>query len=165
MLRLSKKMIFAIEAVVDIAYHSSGQPVQSQEITRRQNIPGAIWSRRCKSSSARMFSRVCVAPGADITLPAKGGASVLGTSSGWSGILKPARTWMWQSGLELTAKVITPMWQDLQCMMKNWTAFQLTTCVPRRIAQVESEGRQNLIFLFNGNSAKAPKRDSGSRAW
>ena len=39
MLRLSKKMIFAIEAVVDIAYHSSGQPVQSQEITRRQNIP------------------------------------------------------------------------------------------------------------------------------
>ena len=39
MLRLSKKMIFAIEAVVDIAYHSSGQPVQSQEITKRQNIP------------------------------------------------------------------------------------------------------------------------------
>ena len=32
-------MIFAIEAVVDIAYHSSGQPVQSQEITRRQDIP------------------------------------------------------------------------------------------------------------------------------
>ncbi|MEK9676848.1 MAG: Rrf2 family transcriptional regulator, partial [Rhodospirillaceae bacterium] len=39
MLRLSKKMVFAIEAVVDIAYHSSGLPVQSREITRRQGIP------------------------------------------------------------------------------------------------------------------------------
>jgi Rrf2 family transcriptional regulator, iron-sulfur cluster assembly transcription factor len=39
MLRLSKKMLFAIEAVLDIAYHSGGQPVQSREITRRQGIP------------------------------------------------------------------------------------------------------------------------------
>ena len=39
MLRLSKKMLFAIEAVLDIAYHSSAEPVQSREITRRQGIP------------------------------------------------------------------------------------------------------------------------------
>ncbi|MBI4185158.1 MAG: Rrf2 family transcriptional regulator [Proteobacteria bacterium] len=39
MLRLSKKMLFAIEAVVDIAYHAGGEPVQSREITRRQGIP------------------------------------------------------------------------------------------------------------------------------
>jgi len=35
----SKKMLFAIEAVLDIAYHAGGEPVQSREITRRQNIP------------------------------------------------------------------------------------------------------------------------------
>jgi Rrf2 family protein len=39
MLRPSKKMLFAIEAVLDIAYHSGGQPVRSSEITERQGIP------------------------------------------------------------------------------------------------------------------------------
>ena len=39
MLRPSKKMLFAIEAVVDIAYHAGGEPVQSREISRRQGIP------------------------------------------------------------------------------------------------------------------------------
>lgn len=39
MLRPSKKMLFAIEAVLDIAYHAGGEPVQSREITRRQEIP------------------------------------------------------------------------------------------------------------------------------
>lgn len=39
MFKLSKKMLYAIEAVLDIAYHAGGTPVQSQEITRRQGIP------------------------------------------------------------------------------------------------------------------------------
>lgn len=39
MLRPSKKMLYAIEAVLDIAYHAGGEPVQSREITRRQEIP------------------------------------------------------------------------------------------------------------------------------
>ncbi len=39
MLRLSKKMLFALEAVVDIAYNTGALPVQSKEITRRQGIP------------------------------------------------------------------------------------------------------------------------------
>ena len=39
MLRLSKKLLFAIEAVVDIAYHGGAEPVQIGEITERQGIP------------------------------------------------------------------------------------------------------------------------------
>ena len=39
MLRLSKKLLFAIEAVVDIAYHAGPDPVRSTEISRRQGIP------------------------------------------------------------------------------------------------------------------------------
>ena len=39
MIKPSRKLLFAIEAVLDIAYHSAGEPVQSQEITRRQGIP------------------------------------------------------------------------------------------------------------------------------
>ena len=32
-------MCFALEAVVDVAYNSRAEPVQSKEITRRQGIP------------------------------------------------------------------------------------------------------------------------------
>jgi Rrf2 family protein len=39
MLRLSKKLLFAIEAVVDIAYHCNAGPVRSTDISRRQRIP------------------------------------------------------------------------------------------------------------------------------
>ena len=39
MLRLPKKMLFALEAVVDIAFNARPGPVQSKEISRRQGIP------------------------------------------------------------------------------------------------------------------------------
>ena len=39
MLRLSKKLLFAIEAVVDIAYYANDAPVRSTDISRRQGIP------------------------------------------------------------------------------------------------------------------------------
>ena len=39
MLRLSKKLLFAVEAVVDIAYHAGLEPVRSSDISRRQGIP------------------------------------------------------------------------------------------------------------------------------
>jgi len=39
MLRVSKKLMFAISAVLDIAYNAGDEPVQSGEITRRQGIP------------------------------------------------------------------------------------------------------------------------------
>lgn len=39
MIRLTRKMLYAIEAVVDIAYHGGGEPVQSRMITHRQGTP------------------------------------------------------------------------------------------------------------------------------
>ncbi len=39
MVRLTKELLFAIEAVLDIAYNAGDLPVQSGEITRRQGIP------------------------------------------------------------------------------------------------------------------------------
>ncbi len=39
MLRLSRKLMFAIEAVVDIAYNAANAPVQSKDIATRQKIP------------------------------------------------------------------------------------------------------------------------------
>ncbi len=39
MLRLSKKLLFAIEAVVDVAYFAVDKPVRSGDISDRQGIP------------------------------------------------------------------------------------------------------------------------------
>lgn len=39
MIRLSRKSLLALEAVVDIAYNARPEPVQSKEITERQGIP------------------------------------------------------------------------------------------------------------------------------
>jgi Rrf2 family protein len=39
MLTLSKKRLFAIEAVLDIAFNAGGHPVQAAAITERQGIP------------------------------------------------------------------------------------------------------------------------------
>jgi Rrf2 family iron-sulfur cluster assembly transcriptional regulator len=39
MVRLTKKLLFAIEAVLDIAYNGGTVPVRSAEITEREGIP------------------------------------------------------------------------------------------------------------------------------
>jgi len=39
MLALTRKTLYALEAVVDIAYNARPEPVQSKEITKRQGIP------------------------------------------------------------------------------------------------------------------------------
>ena len=39
MLRLSRKTILALEAVLDVAYNARPDPVQSKDITQRQGIP------------------------------------------------------------------------------------------------------------------------------
>lgn len=39
MLGFPRKLVYAIEAVVDIAYNAVDEPVQSGEVTRRQGIP------------------------------------------------------------------------------------------------------------------------------
>ncbi len=39
MLQMPKKMLYALEAVVDVAYNARPEPVQSKDITKRQGIP------------------------------------------------------------------------------------------------------------------------------
>ena len=39
MLRLSRKTLLALEAVIDIAYNARSEPVQAKQITARQGVP------------------------------------------------------------------------------------------------------------------------------
>lgn len=149
MLRLSKKMIFAIEAVVDIAYHSSGQPVQSQEITLRQDIP-----RRYLEQALQQLVRANILTG--VRGP-KGGYNLARERRRISvgdivRVVRNLETGLEMDGTnpgsELSAKVITPMWQNLQTsMMEKLDGISIDDlCSQANDAGVESEGRQNLDF-------------------
>ena len=115
MLRLSKKRLFAIEAVVDIAYHSGADPVRSGDISRRQGIPrryleqvlqelvhkGILAGQRGPRGGyrlARERRRITVA---DII-------RVVGTLEGGGDTLSE------NDGSEIAVKVIRPLWSDLQ---------------------------------------------------
>jgi Rrf2 family protein len=115
MIRLSKKMLFAIEAVLDIAYNASAVPVQSSEITQRQGIP-----RRYLEQVLQHFVRSGILSG---TRGPRGGYRLarerrrisLGEivrviremESAEDPIDDPA-------GAELGHKVVRPLWQELQ---------------------------------------------------
>src|SRR5579883_2240311 len=115
MLRPSKKMLYAIEAVLDIAYHAGGEPVQSREITRRQGIPkryleqtlqqlvragilAGVRGPRGGYRLARERRRVTVGEIARI---------VRSMERAEDPIADPA-------GSELGHKVVRPLWQELQ---------------------------------------------------
>ena len=115
MLRLSKKMLFAIEAVLDIAYNAGALPVQSGEITRRQGIPrryleqvlqqlvragvlAGVRGPRGGYRLARERRRISVGEIARVVRSLEGGEDPLEE----------------ESGAELGRRVVRPLWLELQ---------------------------------------------------
>jgi len=108
-------MIFALEAVVDIAYHGGAEPVQSRDISRRQEIPqryleqvmqrlvraGILKGVRGPKGGyrlARERRRILVSDVAKVVFELEAGEDVVekGTTS------------------ELAEKVVRPLWRDLR---------------------------------------------------
>ena len=151
MLRLSKKMLFAIEAVVDIAYHSGGQPVQSGDITRRQGIP-----RRYLEQVLQRLVRSTILSG--VRGP-RGGYNLARERRRISvgEIIRIVRAMELSgdpladdTGSELAVKVIRPIWLDLQSEVMT-RLDELTIddlCNDANKRGVVSEGRQNLDFTI-----------------
>ena len=151
MLRLSKKTLFAIEAVVDIAYHSGGQPVQSGDITRRQGIP-----RRYLEQVLQRLVRAKILSG--IRGP-RGGYSLARERRRITvgEIIRVVRTMestvdlmTEENGSELATKVIRPIWVELQSEIMG-KLDQMTIedlCSQANQRGVVSEGRENLDFTI-----------------
>src|SRR5271154_1497093 len=115
MVRLTKKLLFAIEAVLDIAYNAGDLPVQSGEITQRQGIP-----RRYLEQVLQQLVRAGVlagvrGPRGGYRLARERRRITLGEivrviremESAEDPIADPA-------GAELGHKVVRPLWQELQ---------------------------------------------------
>ncbi|MAF46777.1 MAG: Rrf2 family transcriptional regulator [Rhodospirillales bacterium] len=149
MFKLSRKVLFAIEAVVDIAYHSGGQPVQSKEITRRQGIP-----RRYLEQVLQRLVRADILVG--VRGP-RGGYNLARERRRVSvgEIIRVVRALETASdplesadGSELAESVIRPLWGELQNeLMERLDDLSVDELCNRAHQEgVESEGRQYIDF-------------------
>jgi Rrf2 family protein len=145
MLRLSKKLLFAIEAVVDIAYHAGPGPVRSSEISRRQGIPrryleqvlqqlvhhGILAGQRGPRGGyrlARERRRITV-------------GEIIRIVRQLEGTTDPASE---AGGSEVGVKVVRPIWQDMQAeMMARFDRLTVEElCERARTEGIESEATQ-----------------------
>ena len=145
MLRLSKKLLFAIEAVVDIAYHAGPGPVRSTDISRRQGIPrryleqvlqelvrkGILSGQRGPRGGyrlARERRRISVGEIVRVVRDLEGAGDLVDEPN----------------GSEIGVKVVRPIWAEMQDeLMARFDALTVEElCNRARGAQIASEAAQ-----------------------
>jgi len=151
MLKLSKKLLFAIEAVVDIAYNAGSLPVQNREITRRQKIP-----RRYLEQVLQHLVR------ADILIGVRGPRggyrlarerrriSVGEISQVVRAMETAANPIEEPAGSEIGRKVVRPLWAELQGeLMDRLNAITIEDlCLRAHKENIDSEATQKLDFTI-----------------
>jgi Rrf2 family protein len=115
MLRLSKKLLFAIEAVVDVAYHAGSRPVRSTDISDRQGIPRRYLEQVLQELVHEGILAGQRGPRGGYRLARDGGAITLGE------IIRIVRRLEGQpepaaeaGGSRLGQQVVRPIWSDMQ---------------------------------------------------
>lgn len=149
MLRLSRKTLFAIEAVLDIAYHAGSDPVQSSEITRRQGIP-----RRYLEQALQYLVRDGVligvrGPKGGYRLARERRRITVGEVVRVVRSLETAEDALQDSGGSVLArKVLRPLWVDIQDgVMKRLDSLTIADlCEDAHKVGVMSEGQSSLDF-------------------
>ena len=149
MLTLSNKIMYSIEAVVDIAYHSNGQPVQSQRISSRQRTPGRYLEQSLqKLVKANILTGVRGPRGGYQLARERRRISVgeivrIVTDLETENVVENTLT-----DSEISGKVLNPMWGEIQ----NTTLEQLDKitiedlCIKANERGIQSEGRQTLDY-------------------
>jgi Rrf2 family protein len=151
MLRLSKRLLFAIEAVVDIAYHAGPDPVRSSDISRRQGIPrryleqvlqhlvhkGLLTGQRGPRGGyrlARERRRITVGEIVRAVRELEGGPDAIEESA----------------GSEIGRQVVRPIWTEMYDeMMQRLEDLTIETlCDRARRAGVPSEAAQVPDFII-----------------
>lgn len=150
-MRLTKKLMFAIEAVLDIAYHASDMPVQSKEIAKRQGIPRryleqvlqhlvhaeilrGVRGPRGGYRLARERRKISIADIVEVVNAMEGGADPL---------TDPA-------GSELGHAVLRPIWQEIHddAMRRLQTKTVEDLCEAAKEAGIESESNNQFDFMI-----------------
>ena len=151
MLRLSKKMMFAIEAVLDIAYHSSAEPVQSRDITRRQGIPRRYLEQAFQHLVRNGLLIGVRGPRGGYRLARERRRITIGDIVRVVSEMESNNQLIEDTpGSELGHKVVRPLWLDLRNeMMARLDKMSVDDlCSHADQAGIISEGRQNLDFTI-----------------
>ena len=149
MFGFSKKVLFAVEAVVDIAYHSGGQPVQSKNITRRQGIPKRYLEQTLQELVRTKFLNGARGPNGGYTLARERRRIYVGEIVQVIQNMKSEKKPAAQSiDSDLNEKVIRPFWQSVEngLMEKLYNISIDELCERARQNDVKSEGKRNLDF-------------------
>ena len=151
MLRLSKKMMFAIEAVLDIAYHAGAEPVQSREITRRQGIPRRYLEHALQHLVRQEILIGVRGPRGGYKLARERRRITVGD------IVRVVREMEADNNLieetqgsELGYQVVRPLWRELQDgLMERLDSLTVDElCSRANQSGIVSEGRRNLDFTI-----------------
>ncbi len=151
MLKLSKKMLYAIEAVLDIAYHASSSPVRSSEITRRQGIPKRYLEQALQHLVRNDILIGLRGPRGGYRLARERRRITIGEIVKIiSDVENAEKTELSTCESDLCRKVVKPMLAQLQNdvmhQLHNTTIDDL--CENAQKANVNSEGRETLDFTI-----------------
>lgn len=115
MLRLSRKLMFAIEAVVDIAYNAAETPVQSKDIASRQEIPRRYLEQVLQQLVREGVLRGVRGPRGGYRLARERRRVTLGQITrivaAMEDMSDPVES---STGSQLGREVLRPIWQELQ---------------------------------------------------
>ncbi|HYD32012.1 MAG TPA: Rrf2 family transcriptional regulator [Azospirillaceae bacterium] len=151
MLRISKKLMFAIEAVLDIAYNAGSEPVQSGEITRRQGIPKRYLEQVLQQLVREGILAGVRGPRGGYRLARERRRITIGEIVRVVRAMETAADPIEDpAGSILGHKVVRPMWMDLQeeCMKRLDQTTIEDLCLKARQAGVESETENRIDFTI-----------------
>lgn len=149
MLRISKKLMFAIEAVLDIAYNAGAEPVQSGEITRRQGIPKRYLEQVLQQLVREGVLAGVRGPRGGYRLARERRRITLGEIVRVVRAMEQATDPIEEpAGSIIGHKVVRPLWSELQeeCMTRLDNVTIEDLCVRARAAGVESESEDRVDF-------------------
>ena len=144
-------MMFAIEAVLDIAYHAGAEPVQSREITRRQGIPRRYLEHALQHLVRQEILIGVRGPRGGYKLARERRRITVGD------IVRVVREMEANNNLieetqgsELGYQVVRPLWRELQDgLMERLDSLTVDElCTRANQSGIVSEGRRNLDFTI-----------------
>ncbi len=143
-------MLFALEAVVDIAYNAGSEPVQSNEITRRQGIPQRYLEQVMQRLVRAGILKGVRGPRGGYRLARERRRVTVGQIAQVVYDLDEDAGPAYPTASSLGQKVVQPMWAELQDgLMDRLDAITVEDlCRRAHDTGVESESRKRLDYTI-----------------
>lgn len=150
MLRLTRKLMFAIEAVVDIAYNAGENPVQSKDIAERQGIPRRYLEQVLQQLVRADVLRGVRGPRGGYRLARERRRIALGEIVRIVAGMEAEEPQDDDGGSELGRVVLQPLWQDMQeeALAKLDAMSIEDLCQSARRAGIDTPARQHVDFTI-----------------